>query len=68
MMLTMIVTVNASQDASRAREALEALSGVLAADLLADGRSIRMHQGDRLTRGDVLTALENAGIGGASIR
>lgn len=66
-MLTRIVTVGASQDAARARAALEGLSGVLAADLLADGRSIRMHQGDRLTQGDVIAALEKAGISGAHI-
>ena len=66
-MLTRIVTIGASQDAVRARAALEGLSGVLAADLLADGRSIRMHQGDRLTQGDVIAALEKVGIGGAHI-
>ena len=63
---TLLIT-GSSRDVLAARAVLSTLSGVLAVDAMSDGHTLRVHQGDRLTEIAVLSALERAGVNGASI-
>lgn len=63
----MLVISGSSRDVLAARAVLASLSGVLAVDAMPDGHTLHLHQGDRLTDFAVLSALEHAGISGASL-
>ena len=56
-----------SRDVLAARAVLSTLSGIAAVDPLPDGHTLHLHKSRRLTDIAVLTALERAGVSGASI-
>ena len=67
-MLQRVISIDCgARQLARARDALDSLSGVVAAELVMGRRAIRVWQGDELPESALLDALSGAGVHGAQI-
>lgn len=66
MLIKTVLIDGGADQLERARQALDALSGVVAADLVP-GEGVRVHQGDGLSDGALLGALSGLGLRGARV-
>lgn len=67
-MLQRVISIDCgARQLAQARDALGALSGVVAAELVMGRKAIRVWQGDELPESELLGALQRCGVGGAQI-
>ena len=67
-MLKRVISLDCgARQLAQARDALDALSGVVAAELVMGRKAIRVWQGEELPESALLGALESVGLHGAQI-
>lgn len=67
-MLQRVISIDCgARQLARARDALDSLSGVVAAELVMGRRAIRVWQGEELPESALMEALHGAGVHGAQI-
>lgn len=67
-MLQRVISIDCgARQLAKARDALDSLSGVVAAELVMGRRAIRVWQGEELSESALMDALHGAGVHGAQI-
>lgn len=67
-MLQRVISIDCgARQLAQARDALDSLSGVVAAELVMGRRAIRVWQGEELSESALMDALHGAGVHGAQI-
>ena len=67
-MLQRVISIDCgARQLARARDALDSLSGVVAAELVMGRKAIRVWQGDELPERALMDALTGVGVHGAQI-